>query len=400
MTRREALDLSALNAHHLARPPTGLQAYANLRHRLPDDRPGRAAARAALGQMVWARLCRRPARRLVVCAPAGLGRRRSGAVARGPKPEELDDMLLFVALGVVLGGRLGFVLFYDLAALSRPAAGHPRDLAGRHVLPWRAARRGDGPLAVRPAARLSGAVACSISPPPWCRSGSSSGASPISSMPSSGGGRRRMCPGRWSSRMPGRCRAIRASSTRRCGEGLLLFILLALAGARGRLQAARPRRRRLRHGLCAWRASSASSSASPIRSSASCSAARSMRSAAASPWACCCRCRSSPAGLLAGAAGARDACRVSALKAELDPPDPRRGADPGLALHGALPRPSAPRLLHDARSLRRAGDFTTAPEISQMFGELIGLWAAQSLAGDGRAARASAWSSSGRDAAR
>jgi phosphatidylglycerol:prolipoprotein diacylglycerol transferase len=38
-----------------------------------------------------------------------------------PKPEQLDDMLLFVALGVVLGGRLGFVLFYDLARyLARP----------------------------------------------------------------------------------------------------------------------------------------------------------------------------------------------------------------------------------------------------------------------------------------
>lgn len=38
-----------------------------------------------------------------------------------PKAEELDDMLLWVALGVVLGGRLGFVLFYDLERyLSRP----------------------------------------------------------------------------------------------------------------------------------------------------------------------------------------------------------------------------------------------------------------------------------------
>lgn len=43
-----------------------------------------------------------------------------GGLAR-PKPEELDDMLLFVALGVVLGGRLGFVLFYDLSRyLARP----------------------------------------------------------------------------------------------------------------------------------------------------------------------------------------------------------------------------------------------------------------------------------------
>jgi phosphatidylglycerol:prolipoprotein diacylglycerol transferase len=38
-----------------------------------------------------------------------------------PKAVELDDMLLFVAFGVVLGGRLGFVLFYDLQRyLERP----------------------------------------------------------------------------------------------------------------------------------------------------------------------------------------------------------------------------------------------------------------------------------------
>lgn len=32
---------------------------------------------------------------------------------RQPRPEELDDMLVFAALGVVIGGRLGFVLFYQ-----------------------------------------------------------------------------------------------------------------------------------------------------------------------------------------------------------------------------------------------------------------------------------------------
>ncbi|CAM5765035.1 prolipoprotein diacylglyceryl transferase [Bosea minatitlanensis] len=38
-----------------------------------------------------------------------------------PQPVELDDMLLFVAFGVVLGGRAGFVLFYDLPRyLARP----------------------------------------------------------------------------------------------------------------------------------------------------------------------------------------------------------------------------------------------------------------------------------------
>ena len=47
------------------------------------------------------------ARRLVAADGLWGGRAR-------PKVDELDDMLLFVALGVVLGGRLGFVLFYDL----------------------------------------------------------------------------------------------------------------------------------------------------------------------------------------------------------------------------------------------------------------------------------------------
>ncbi|MGL4438377.1 MAG: prolipoprotein diacylglyceryl transferase [Bosea sp. (in: a-proteobacteria)] len=36
-----------------------------------------------------------------------------GSLAR-PKPVELDDMLVWVAIGVVAGGRLGYVLFYDL----------------------------------------------------------------------------------------------------------------------------------------------------------------------------------------------------------------------------------------------------------------------------------------------
>jgi phosphatidylglycerol:prolipoprotein diacylglycerol transferase len=38
-----------------------------------------------------------------------------GHVTR-PTPLELDDMLIWVAAGIVLGGRLGYVLFYDLAS--------------------------------------------------------------------------------------------------------------------------------------------------------------------------------------------------------------------------------------------------------------------------------------------
>src|SRR5262245_33967587 len=41
---------------------------------------------------------------------------------------------------------------------------------------------------------------------------------------------------------------------------------------------------------------------------------------------------------------------------------------------------------HKPQSIGRAGDFVTAPEISQVFGELIGLWCAVAWEGMGRPA--------------
>lgn len=39
-----------------------------------------------------------------------------------PKPDDLDDFILYAAFGIVLGGRLGHVLFYDLESyLAHPA---------------------------------------------------------------------------------------------------------------------------------------------------------------------------------------------------------------------------------------------------------------------------------------
>lgn len=43
-----------------------------------------------------------------------LGRRRAREPWRGWRAEQVDDLVFYIVLGVVLGGRLGYVLFYDL----------------------------------------------------------------------------------------------------------------------------------------------------------------------------------------------------------------------------------------------------------------------------------------------
>ncbi|MDH3413259.1 MAG: prolipoprotein diacylglyceryl transferase [Gammaproteobacteria bacterium] len=42
-----------------------------------------------------------------------LGRRRAREVWRGWREEQVDDLVFYIVLGVVLGGRLGYVFFYD-----------------------------------------------------------------------------------------------------------------------------------------------------------------------------------------------------------------------------------------------------------------------------------------------
>lgn len=43
-----------------------------------------------------------------------------GSVPR-PSKDQIDDFIVWIALGVILGGRLGYVLFYDLGSyLTRP----------------------------------------------------------------------------------------------------------------------------------------------------------------------------------------------------------------------------------------------------------------------------------------
>ena len=47
-----------------------------------------------------------------------LGRLRSREVWRGWREEQVDDLVFYIVLGVVLGGRLGYVFFYDFAGFT------------------------------------------------------------------------------------------------------------------------------------------------------------------------------------------------------------------------------------------------------------------------------------------
>ena len=49
-----------------------------------------------------------------------------------------DDLVFYAALGIILGGRLGYVLFYNLPYLSRKSGRHIEAVGWRHELPWRA----------------------------------------------------------------------------------------------------------------------------------------------------------------------------------------------------------------------------------------------------------------------
>ena len=59
---------------------------------------------------------------------------------RPMRPEDIDDFLVWAAVGIVLGGRIGYVLFYDFARYLAESARYFRGLGGRHVVPWRLRR--------------------------------------------------------------------------------------------------------------------------------------------------------------------------------------------------------------------------------------------------------------------
>ena len=186
---------------------------------LPEHRPGDRPDRAAGDPLV-----RRSAISSASCSAGGMPSGWSPTAALWPdgaapmKPDDLDDFLVWAALGIVARRphRLRAVL--RSAALSRQPARHRRGLAGRHVVPWRLPRHDARDDPVRPRARHPGLDAVrrrrrrrAGRRSAWC-------ASPISSIPSCGAGSP-TCPGRSNSPMAARCRAIRASSTKPCLEG-------------------------------------------------------------------------------------------------------------------------------------------------------------------------------------
>ena len=72
-------------------------------------------------------------------------------------PIQVDDFLTWATLGVVLGGRLGYVLFYQPQFYLTHPRDDPRRLGRRHELPRRRAGRGDRDRVVLPPQRHSAA---------------------------------------------------------------------------------------------------------------------------------------------------------------------------------------------------------------------------------------------------
>ncbi len=68
-------------------------------------------------------------------------------------PQQIDDFFLLAMLGVVLGGRIGYLLFYGWTQVqSDPLYIFPR-VGRRHVVPWRIFRRDHRVLHLCQAAR-------------------------------------------------------------------------------------------------------------------------------------------------------------------------------------------------------------------------------------------------------
>jgi phosphatidylglycerol:prolipoprotein diacylglycerol transferase len=135
----------------------------------------------------------------------------------GPAPislAQMDDFILWVTVGIILGGRSGYVLFYNLPFfLQNPAAMfklweggmsfHGGFMGCVVAVMWFARRNGISILSLGDIVTAVGPIGCSSAGSPISSTASCGGASPM-----------RACPGASSFPMAGHCRATRASSTR------------------------------------------------------------------------------------------------------------------------------------------------------------------------------------------
>ena len=152
---------------------------------------------------------------------------------------DFDDFILWVTLGIILGGRIGYVLFYNFAHF----AAHPLEIVaaveGRHVVPWRLPRlRRRGRRCSRGSAALPilslGDITCAVGadrpvprPPRQFHQWRTVGPAD------------RRALGAWSSPAAARCRAIPSQLYEAALEGPRAVRRARGADARRRAQAAR-----------------------------------------------------------------------------------------------------------------------------------------------------------------
>ena len=70
-----------------------------------------------------------------------LGRRRAARPGSTWKPNDVDDLVFYSMLGGILGGRIGYVLFYGMQFWAEDPWYPLQDLRRRHVDPRRPAGR-------------------------------------------------------------------------------------------------------------------------------------------------------------------------------------------------------------------------------------------------------------------
>ena len=179
-------------------------------YRLSGLRPDRDIDRADRDPLVCAGLYLRHRAGLDLCARDAQEREDLGRPG-ADHLLQLDDFILWVTVGIIVGGRTGYVLFYNLAVLRATSGRDLRIVERRHVVPRRLHRlRHRGDLFSRK--KISRSCRSATSPPPSGRSGCSSGGSPSSSTANCGAGRRSQLALGMVFPTAGRCRAIRASS--------------------------------------------------------------------------------------------------------------------------------------------------------------------------------------------